>query len=85
MFGNEPSIADLSLACELAGLELIQFPLDKKYPSIYKWLYGDMMKIEGFKKIYDIGRKQVFTLKQMLDNVEKDEGENGGKKVEAKM
>ena len=72
MFGSEPSIADLSLACELAGLELINFPLDKKYPSIHKWLYTDMMKLTGFKQVYEHGRKQVSQLKKMLDNVEKE-------------
>ena len=39
MFGNEPSIADLSLACELGQLESFGYPLIERYPSIGTWLY----------------------------------------------
>ena len=59
MFGNEPTIADLSLAMELLQLEGIDFHkkvLKVKYPSIYKWLYSDMMEIYGFKQIFEVGR-----------------------------
>ena len=48
MFGDKPSIADISLACELGHLESVNFHqdiLEKQYPSIFKWLYTDMMGI----------------------------------------
>ena len=56
MFGDEPSIADISLACELGHLESINFHNDilkPKYPSIYKWLYTDMMALPEYKKIHE--------------------------------
>ena len=59
MFGPNPSIADLSLAMELLQLEGINFHnevLKVKYPGIYKWLYTDMMEIDGFKEISKKGR-----------------------------
>ena len=37
MFGSEPTIADLSLACELAQLSAINFPMTD-YPKTVKWL-----------------------------------------------
>ena len=55
MFGDKPSIADLSLACELGQLESFGFPLREKYPSIGKWLYEYMMESQNFKKIHEDG------------------------------
>ena len=47
MFGDEPSIADLSLACELTQLEGIQFPMAEMYPKIHAW-YQNMLTLKGF-------------------------------------
>ena len=49
MFGDKPSIADLSLAGEVSQLEAINYPLKQKFPSIHTWLYENMMGIEGYK------------------------------------
>lgn len=59
MFGDFPTIADLSLACELANMEGIKYPLKEKFPSIHKFLYVNMMSIPGFKKIHDKGVPNV--------------------------
>jgi len=48
MFGDQPSIADLSLAGELANLEGFNFPLKEKFPSIDKWMNQEMMSIPGY-------------------------------------
>ena len=48
MFGDQPTIADLSLAMELIQLEGIDFHnkiLKPKYPGVYKWLYTNMMEV----------------------------------------
>ena len=66
MFGDSPSIADLCLAVELAQLEGIMFHKSAEehptfmfgnkrltdWPSIHKWLYTDMMSIEGYRKVH---------------------------------
>ena len=69
MFGDEPSIADLSLAGEILNLEGIKYPLQEKFPSIHKWLYTDMMSIEGYKKVHQKGIESVKELAQMLKKV----------------
>ena len=55
MFGDEPSIADLSLAGELGNLEAFNFPLKEKFPSIDKWLNVEMKSIPGYLKIHNKG------------------------------
>jgi len=53
MFSENPSIADLSLACEIGQLESIDFEglnFKETYPQIYFWFYEVMMKIPEFKK-----------------------------------
>ena len=52
MFGDKPSIADLTLAGEIGQLETINFPLKTEYPSIYKWFYVNMLSLPGFKVIH---------------------------------
>ena len=61
LFGSQPSIADLSLACELTELEPMKFNYDK-YPKIKKWLYQDMMDVQGFKNVHDIGTKKLNSI-----------------------
>ena len=63
MFGDKPSIADLSLAGELGNFSAMDFPMKDKFPSIYKWLHEDMMSIPGFKEVHDKG---VINLKKAL-------------------
>ena len=58
MFSDFPSIADLSLACELTQLESINFPLHK-FPQINSWFYESMMSIEPFKSTHLEGSKKV--------------------------
>jgi glutathione S-transferase len=57
MFGDKPSIADLSLAGEVTNMVLTDYPLKENNPTIYKWLYEDMMSIAGYKEIHDRGFK----------------------------
>jgi glutathione S-transferase len=60
MFGDEPSIADISLSVELANLvEIENFPLLEKHPSIHKWLYEDMMSVPGYKPLHDRTMKHI--------------------------
>ena len=61
MFGDKPSIADLALASELGNLAAIDhlWPLKEKHPSIWKWLHEDMMSLEGFAKVHNIGTPRV--------------------------
>ena len=70
MFGDKPSIADLSLACELSQLEAIGFmtELEKQFPSIHHWLYVNMMGIPGYKAIHDKG---MLSLKRYVSLLEK--------------
>ena len=35
MFSDKPSIADLSLACELTALIGFGYPIEEKFPSIH--------------------------------------------------
>jgi glutathione S-transferase len=51
MFGDEPSICDLSLACELTQLHAVgkESMLKENYPSIHHWFYVNMMSIPAFK------------------------------------
>ena len=69
MFGDDPSIADLSLACELGNLSAIDhlYPLKEKHPSIWKWLNEDMMNIEGFAKVQNIGVPRVKVIIKTLE------------------
>ena len=67
MFGDLPSIADLSLACEVANLEAIKFPLAEKFPTISEWM-NNMLAIPGFKEIHDKGVSKVCKMIGMLDN-----------------
>ena len=67
MFGDKPSIADLSLAGEIGNMEAMNFPLKEKFPSIHKWLYEDMMSIPGFKKVHDKGVRKVVKSIKMLE------------------
>lgn len=57
MFGDAPSIADLSLGCEITNLEAIDYPLKEKFPSIYRWRYVEMASISLYKEIEDRGSK----------------------------
>ena len=59
MFGDTPSIADITLACELASLEGINFmpEMKEKYPTIHEWLYTHMMSYPEYKEIHDQGTK----------------------------
>jgi glutathione S-transferase len=52
--GTEPSIADLSAACELAQTNAIPFFDDypKKYPKVYAWLKR-MLEIPEMKQIHE--------------------------------
>eukprot|EP00355_Strombidium_rassoulzadegani_P000139 CAMPEP_0168609458 /NCGR_PEP_ID=MMETSP0449_2-20121227/1219_1 /TAXON_ID=1082188 /ORGANISM="Strombidium rassoulzadegani, Strain ras09" /LENGTH=126 /DNA_ID=CAMNT_0008649607 /DNA_START=203 /DNA_END=580 /DNA_ORIENTATION=- len=59
LFGEEPTIADLSLACELIQLQAIDFPLKEKYARIHKYVYDDMMKIEAFRHFNEEGGVKV--------------------------
>ena len=52
MFGDKPSIADLSLGGEVTSLVAFNYPLEKEYPQIHEWFHGPMMKIESFKKLH---------------------------------
>ena len=88
MFGDFPTIADLSLACELANTEGIKYPMKEKFPSIHKWLYVNMMSIPGFKKIHDKGVPTVVgniaILQENMDEA-KQEAEEEAKLLKAKM
>ena len=88
MFGDFPSIADLSLACELANMEGIKYPLKEKFPRIHNWLYNNMMSIPGFKMIHDKGVptvvKNISIIQENMDE-EKREAEEEAKKLKAKM
>jgi glutathione S-transferase len=75
MFGNKPSIADLALACEVANLKSINFPLAEKFPSIHKWLYVDMMSLEGFKEVHHKGMAKLDEMDDMRKQMLKKENE----------
>lgn len=76
MFGDLPSIADLSLAGEIANCEAMKLPIEKLHPSVYKWLYTHMMSIPGYAKIHNIGipkmKKTIRALKGNDDDKEKE-------------
>ena len=76
MFGDQPSIADLSLACEIANLTAMKFPLKEEYPTVHKWYYESMMTIPGFKEVTDKGiiplSKNIPMLEEMLKDVDRD-------------
>ena len=55
MFGDQPSIADLSLACELTTLDAFDYDMKGKFPRIHRWLTVDMPKIPGFSEIDEEG------------------------------
>ena len=65
MFSDKPSIADLSLACELTQLESINYPLHK-YPEINSWFYEHMMSVKEFKAVHLEGSKKVTKVIKML-------------------
>ena len=70
MFGDQPTIADLSLAFELQQFEGIDFQnthLKTEFPSIYQWMYVDMMEIDGFKKIWTKGNGLVTKILGILN------------------
>ena len=39
MFSDKPSIADLSLACELTALIGFGYPIKENFPAIHSWFY----------------------------------------------
>ena len=53
MFGDKPSIADLSLACEMTNLLASGYDLHANYPQIADWYSNHMMSIPSFKKLHD--------------------------------
>ena len=53
MFGSKPSIADLSLGCEITNLLASGYDLGKNYPSINAWYCDGMMSIPSFKKLHE--------------------------------
>ena len=61
MFGDKPSIADLSLAYELTQLDGIGFApvLEEKFPTIHEWMYVQMLSIPEFRKINAVGADKV--------------------------
>ena len=67
MFGDKPSIADLSLAQELTSLEGIKYPLKEKFPSIYEWMYVNMMQIPGFEQVHTQGAKKLTYIIKTLE------------------
>ena len=69
MFGDQPSIADLSLAQEITQLEGIKYPLKEKYPSIYEWMYVHMMELPGFVEVYKEGSKKIIFIISSLEKM----------------
>ena len=88
MFGDFPTIADLSLACEMANMEGIKYPLKEKFPSLHEWLYVNMMSIPGFKKIHEKGVptvvKNITIIQENMDE-EKREAEEAKREAEEDM
>lgn len=73
MFSDEPSICDLSLACELTQLHAIgmESMLKEKYPSIHHWFYVNMMSIPAFKQVHDDGAAKVSYIVEALAKMNK--------------
>ena len=69
MFGDRPSIADLSLACELTQMDGVGFPFKEKYPSIDEWLHGHMMSIDGWRQVYLKGYKIISMLADTVKSI----------------
>ena len=64
MFGNEPSIADLILGCEMTQLYSMDYPVQEKFPVVHRWFVDHMLQIQGFKKVHEEGTKKLkFVLK----------------------
>ena len=70
MFGDKPSICDLSLACELTNLEAANFDFTK-YPEVNKWLYTHMMSIPEFKHYHELGSKKFTRIVQIIEHKKK--------------
>lgn len=70
MFGDKPSICDLSLACELTNLEAINFDL-AKFPEVNKWLYTHMMSIPEFKHYHEQGSQKLTRILQIIAHKKK--------------
>ena len=68
LIGNQPTIADLSLAMELGQLEGIGYmeTLKEKWPSIDKWLHESMRSVDGFSEVYDEGTKAIVKLISLI-------------------
>ena len=65
MFGDKPSIADLSLACELTQIASAGFPLREKYPAIGDWFFNSMMTVKCFKELHDLAVSQFSVFIKM--------------------
>lgn len=63
MFGDKPSIADISLACELTQCVAFDYPFEAKFPEVTKWLFEYMMEVASFKKLHD---EAVAKLKHVI-------------------
>ena len=59
MFGDQPSIADIALACEITSVYAMDYPLDQNFKSISKWFNKEMLKLQGFKKVHDEGTAKL--------------------------
>merc|ERR1712086_261121 len=76
MFGDKPSIVDLSLACELTQIISAGYDLSKDHPYIHAWYFGPMMEIKTFKELHD---KSMISFKGFTESIRERQKEEGSK------
>ena len=68
MFSDKPTIADLSLACELTALIGFGYPIKEQFPSIHEWFHEHMLSIKSFKINHEKGAAKVKILTDAFGN-----------------
>ena len=59
IFGDQPSIADLSLFSEITMLMGEYFPFYEKYRNIHNWYYDSMLSIQELRDVHDEGIARI--------------------------
>lgn len=74
MFGDKPSIADLSLACEITNLMASGYDLGKHYPGIHTWIMDAMMTIPSFKSLHDESLPRTRAFYKLMREKQQEDG-----------
>ena len=65
MFGDKPSIADLSLAGEVTALVAFEYPFAADFPQVQEW-FNEMLKIPSFKRVHEEGKEKLSLFKENM-------------------